>query len=182
MVYTGKGSSQAIARYLMYDGKTSITGWGTPYAQMINGTEALLFHPGVTKNDTLNVYVDELFRSGYFTYYKEITEYDIKMYQFRLPKEELQKAHQDKGFNMNGPDGVLNLTAVFPLSKYMTIDIIIDILSDVPIFVSKPHFLDADEYYSNDINGPASIREKHDSFLNVEPVRAHTHYESYLFI
>ena len=37
--------------------------------------------------------------------------------------------------------------------------------------MSKPHFLDADEYYSNDINGPSSNRDKHDSFLNVEPVR-----------
>lgn len=50
-----------------------------------------------------------------------------------------------------------------------------DLLSflDVPIFVSKPHFLDADEYYNNDINGPSSDRNKHDSFLNVEPVRTH---------
>ncbi|XP_011408057.2 PREDICTED: lysosome membrane protein 2-like [Amphimedon queenslandica] len=156
MVYTGKGSPQTTAQYLMYDGKTSITGWGTPYAQMINGTEALLFHPGVSRTDVLDVYVDELFRSGYFTYYKDITEFDIKMYQFRLPQTELQKAYQDKGFYMNGPDGVLNLTAVFPLN--------------VPIFVSKPHFLDADEYYTNDINGPPSNRDKHDSFLNVEPI------------
>lgn len=37
--------------------------------------------------------------------------------------------------------------------------------------MSKPHFLDANEYYSNDINGPSSNRDKHDSFLNVEPVR-----------
>ena len=52
-------------------------------------------------------------------------------------------------------------------------DIIVIILKflDVPIFVSKPHFLDADKYYSNDINGPSSNRDKHDSFLNVEPVR-----------
>ena len=52
-------------------------------------------------------------------------------------------------------------------------DIIVIILKflDVPIFVSKPHFLDANEYYSNDINGPSSNRDKHDSFLNVEPVR-----------
>lgn len=119
MVYTGKHSSQSTAQYIMYDGKTSITGWGTPYAQMINGTEALLFHPGVEKSDILDVYVDELFRSGYFTYYEDITEYGVDMYQFRLPQEELQKAHQDAGFYMNGPDGVLNLTAVFPLSKWI---------------------------------------------------------------
>ena len=77
------------------------------------------FHPGVEKSDILDVYVDELFRSGYFTYYDDITEYGVDMYQFRLPQEELQKAHQDAGFYMNGPDGVLNLTAVFPLSKWI---------------------------------------------------------------
>lgn len=117
MVYTGKDSPKMTAKYIMYDGKVSQTGWGSPYAQMINGTEALLFHPGVKRSDVLEVYVDELFRSGYFTHYQDVNEFGIDMYQFRLPAEELSNKTQDKGFHMNGPSGVLNLTAVFPLSK-----------------------------------------------------------------
>ena len=117
MVFTGKGASRLTARYIMYNGKTSITNWGTPFASMINGTEAILFHPGVKKTDVLEGYVDELFRSGYFTFKNEVSDYGIKMYKFILPKEELNASTQDPGFHMNGPDGVLNLTAVFPLSE-----------------------------------------------------------------
>ena len=117
MVYTGKGYSRFTAKYIMYNGKTSIDGWGSPYAKMINGTEALLFHPGVDRSEELEIYVDELFRSGYFSYVEDVVEYGIVLYKFILPQKELNGATQDKGFYMNGPDGVLNLTAVFPLSK-----------------------------------------------------------------
>ena len=117
MVFTGKGASRLTARYIMYNGQTSITKWGTPFAGMINGTEAILFHPGVEKTDVLEGYVDELFRSGYFTFKEEVVEYGIKMYKFIIPKEELNASTQDRGFNLHGPSGVLNLTAVFPLSE-----------------------------------------------------------------
>ena len=118
MVYTGRYNSKDTARFLMYNGQTGMEGWGTPYANMINGTEALLFHPGVDSNDRLDLFVSELFRSGYFSYYQEVEEYGVKMYQYRLPKELLSNKTTDPGFNMNGPDGVLNLTAVYPLSKF----------------------------------------------------------------
>lgn len=121
MVYTGKGSSHLTAKYIMYDGKTSVSGWGSPYAGMINGTEALLFHPGVDKSERLEIYVSELFRSGYFSFKEETSEYGIDMYKFVLPKEELNGSSQDRGFFMNGPEGVLNLTAVFPLSEEILI-------------------------------------------------------------
>ena len=94
-----------------------MTNWGTPYAGMINGTEGTLFHPGVSRNDTLYVFVDQLFRSGYFTYQKDVEQYGIQLYRFVLPPEELKNSTQDPGFYPYGLNGVLNLTAVFPLSE-----------------------------------------------------------------
>ena len=42
---------------------------------------------------------------------------------------------------------------------------------DVPIFVSKPHFLDADESYRENVSGLSNPDPKiHDSYLCVEPV------------
>ena len=117
MIYTGKSNLKDTARFLMWNGLTSISGWGTPTARMINGTEAIIFHPGVERDDKLEVFVSELFRSGYFSYYQDIDEYGVKMYQFRLPIEELRRNNTEKGFFMNSPDGVLNLTAVYPLSE-----------------------------------------------------------------
>ena len=64
MVYTGKYDSRDTARYLMWNGQFSISGFRTPYATMLNGTEALLFHPGIKCDEHLEVLLG--FLSGYF--------------------------------------------------------------------------------------------------------------------
>lgn len=117
MVFTGKGNPANTARFIMWNKETSVANWGTPYAGMINGTEGTLFHPGVSRNDTLYVFVDQLFRSGFFTYQKDVEQFGIKLYRFVLPADELLNTTQDPGFYPYGRDGVLNLTAVFPLSE-----------------------------------------------------------------
>ena len=43
-------------------------------------------------------------------------------------------------------------------------------LLDAPVFASKPHFLDADSAFLNNVTGLSPNREKHDSYLDVEPV------------
>ena len=43
-------------------------------------------------------------------------------------------------------------------------------MSDTPIFVSKPRFLDADHVYLENITIPEPNSTLHDSFLCVEPV------------
>lgn len=121
MVWTGKNDLGLIARYLMWNGSMDIDKWGSPYAGMLNGTEGLLFSPRVDKNDTLYVFVDQLFRAGYFKFSTEEELYGIKTLKFTLPKDELASHNQDPGFSANGPDGVLNLTAVFPMSELQCI-------------------------------------------------------------
>ena len=69
---------------------------------------------------------------------------------------ELSNKSQDPGFYFDGPSGVLNLTAVYP--------------QHVPIFASKPHFLDGDPGYVANVTGLHPNRSLHDSFLNVEPL------------
>ena len=61
-----------------------------------------------------------------------------------------------QGFFANGPDGVLNLTAVYP--------------ENLPFFISKPHFLDADPGYRENVSGMHPNRSKHDSFLDIDPL------------
>ena len=78
------------------------------------------------------------------------------MYNFCLPKEELLNTTADPGFFANGPSGVLNITAVAP--------------GHVPLFVSKPHFLDADPDYLANVSGLHPNRAEHDSYVGVEPI------------
>ena len=61
-----------------------------------------------------------LSRSGYFTYDRDETVFGIPVYRFVIPKEELLNKTLNPAnvkYWMDGPSGVLNLTAVFPLSE-----------------------------------------------------------------
>ncbi len=67
---------------------------------------------------------------------------------------------QDPGFYPNGPSGVLNISCV--------------VQANVPLFVSKPHFLDADPDYLKNISGLHPDRAEHDSYVGVEPITGNT--------
>ena len=95
-------------------------------------------------------------RSGYFTYKEDIKLYGVTAYRYVLPEDELISANQDPGFYPYGPNGVLNLTAVFT--------------QNAPVFASKPHFLDAYPGYVDNVTGLYPNRDLHDSYLDVEPI------------
>ena len=61
-VLTGINDTQLVGQYVEWNNQTEISGWGTPTARMINGTGGFLFHPGVTREENLTVFVDELYR------------------------------------------------------------------------------------------------------------------------
>ena len=46
--------------------------------------------------------------------------------------------------------------------------------TDMPVFVSKPHFLDADKSYLEGVNGLNPVRKLDDAYLEVEPVSCET--------
>lgn len=158
-VYTGKGDISRVGQYVKWNGHTEIFehgGWGTYTAKMINGTGGFLFAPDVKRHHNLTAFISELYRSGYFSYKEDVNLYGVTAYRYVLPEDELISANQDPGFYPNGPNGVLNLTAVFT--------------QNAPVFASKPHFLDADPGYVNNVTGLYPNRELHDSYLDVEPI------------
>ena len=156
-MYTGVDDLSKVAQYIEWNGNTSMSGWGNPYAAMINGTGGYSFHPGVTRDETLLVFIDELFRSGYFNYCCDMIDHGIRLYKFVLPPEELRNTTQAAaGFPGDSPNGVLNLSPVVP--------------ANVPLFASKPHFLHADPCFLDGVKGLHPDPVIHDSYLAVEPI------------
>lgn len=155
-VYTGANETRLVGTFKQWNDHYSISGWGTKYAREIRGTGGFSFHPGVSRKEKLVAFINELYRSGYFSYEEDSQISGITLYKYQLPKEELLNTSQDPGFYANGPSGVLNLTAVVP--------------SNVPLFVSKPHFLDADPAYLGNVSGLKPDRAKHDSYVSAEPI------------
>jgi len=55
------------------------------------GTDGSIFAPFVTSDRTLRIFSEELCRSLYLTYQKDIEQHGIPGYRFSLPKELLQR-------------------------------------------------------------------------------------------
>ena len=155
-VFTGKGDPTLVARYTHWHEMMELPYWGSPAANAINGTEGYLFHPNVQKDEKLYAYIDNLFRSGYFTFNNTATVEDIDVLRFVIPGYELLNSTTNPNnvpFFMDGPGGMMNMSALNPLHP--------------PIFMSKPHFLDAPQYIIDSVVGLQPVRTKHDSYLDL---------------
>lgn len=156
MVYTGVNDSSLVSKYIQWNNHTEMA-WANHFAAMINGTGGFSFHPGITREERLEVFIDEIFRSGYFTYDSDILDHGIRLYKFMLPDDELLNSTQAAaGFPSNNPNGVMNMSAVVP--------------GHVPLFASKPHFLHADPAFRENVTGMHPDPSIHDSFIGVEPM------------
>lgn len=99
------------------------------------------------------------YRSYYLNYYKDDVFNDVNVYTFRLPQNIFDNATlnpENEGF-FEGEylgNGVQNISKCY----------------NGPGFISKPHFLDADQKFLNDVRGLSPDREKHEFRLYFEPV------------
>jgi len=135
--------------------------WGSARANQISGTDASQFKRPFKSSEAV-VFVDDLFQSrntssrGADGHLEEVELKGIPVHRYRLRKEDLLNSTNNPGnadFFMNGPDGLLNLSSAL----------------GVPIFMSKPHYLDAEPKIGESIEGLHPSVEAHDTFLDVEP-------------
>ena len=73
--------------------------------------------------------------------------------------------------------GMFNLTANMPMGTqtytihwWLYEDIILMMYVGMPVFSSKPHCLDCDPEYFKNVSGFQPDRQKHDSWIGIEPV------------
>ena len=121
------------------------------------------------KDERLYVFVDSMCRSIYFEAEEEEAKLGpIDTWKFTLPKEVFQgvKNNPDNaGFCPEGHldcqlGGVLNLTSCYKETYDMT----------VPILMSKPHLLDADDSFHAVLQGLSPAESLHGTRLYIEPV------------
>jgi len=165
-IYTGADPDQYVTRsYTTYQGNQYAISnapdggmiWGTVDANRIRGTDGTQFAPGVNRA-YLSAYVSELQREVPLQYMFDYTFKDITLRRHVLPTIFMQNAStypNNAVYYAFGPSGSLNLTRGYYGAE---------------IFITKPHFLDADPILLNGVNGlspPDS--DKHDTTIDVEP-------------
>eukprot|EP00051_Salpingoeca_urceolata_P028657 m.487773 g.487773 ORF g.487773 m.487773 type:complete len:560 (+) comp25243_c0_seq1:101-1780(+) len=170
IVYTGKGNLRNLLAFRQWAGYDRVmdvwTGCndddvhGGLYryqANMINGTEGLQFHPFLKRGEVLDVFTDSLFRSSRLLHTGDANHEGISCHRYTIAPEGLMNSTQfppNCAFHNDFLSGTLNMSHI----------------TGAPIFASKPHFLDADPNFLENVTGIApAIRAQHDTFLNLEP-------------
>lgn len=136
---------------------------------MINGTDGTMFPPFIKKEDTLYMYAPEICRSVSLVYDSDVEYEGIPGYKFVLTKDIFDT--QDK-YPLNEcfcPDVKEPLVQDCPVNG---LGRLLSCKADVPIAISKPHFLDAggDVEMNARVWGLSPVRERHEAYVEVEPV------------
>jgi hypothetical protein len=139
------------------ESKGYILVFASDYANRIAGTDANQF--GAPANsDKLQVYINDIYRTSYVKYEKDVTDWHgVTLRRYVVQNKDAQNITENPSlavqYNQLGPSGLQNLTTVATL----------------PLFLSKPHFLDAEPSLLAAVVGLSPNREIHDTTLDIEP-------------
>lgn len=115
-------------------------------------------------------------------FFKYFYKKGINLLRYKIPIEGLENATNyppNKDFYQFGHNGIQNLTNCEKGNNIKKI--ILNIFKGVPIFISKPHFLDGPWYQKRviGINPNSSI---HNTFLDIEPVYKYSFFLYYYLL
>uniref|UniRef100_UPI00359009B7 platelet glycoprotein 4 n=1 Tax=Myxine glutinosa TaxID=7769 RepID=UPI00359009B7 len=164
-IYTGEKDLNNVGVINKWAGKKSITYWNDTYCDMINGTEATSFPPFVKKYQTLYFFSSDICRSIFAKYHSTKFIKKIRALSFVVPEESMAAAQ-------TYPDNYCFCKNSEAFLKNCTKAGVLDLTpcKGVPMFMSLPHFLFADEEYRRDVEGMHPNFEEHKTHLDIEPL------------
>ena len=126
----------------------------------LRGSGGEFFPPKPPLDEPIYLFTPDMCRSIPFDYEKSINHHGIKGRRYTAGSRALDNGtlyDEKKCFATNEemPSGLINITAC----NY-----------DFPMFMSFPHFYGSDESYSDAVEGLQPEKEKHESFITLEPV------------
>ncbi|XP_003387595.1 PREDICTED: lysosome membrane protein 2-like [Amphimedon queenslandica] len=159
-IYTGHDDISKLGQFIQWNNLTNLGIWPGDTANKINGTEGLVFRPGLKEGDSLFAFVDDTVRSFPLEYNGSIDIKGLPAFRYALPMEVFDSAFKNEDNARWGswcPDGLIYLGVIQTPS--------------VPVFGSKARFLDCEPEQTRDqVDGMlVPHREMHDTFINVHP-------------
>ncbi|KAJ6657480.1 hypothetical protein lerEdw1_002415 [Lerista edwardsae] len=159
---SGEKNYMDFTRIVKWRGKETVNFWSTPYANMINGTDGTSFHPLLSTDEVLYVFVSDFCRSIYMHFQKYTTVEGIPAYRFSPTSMLFANATVNPdniGFCVPAGHclgaGLLNVSAC---------------RQGAPIFLSSPHFYMCAEKYVKAIDGMHPNARDHETFLDINPL------------
>lgn len=127
----------------------------------LKGSAGEFFHPEPSINEPIYVFCPELCRSIPYEYQQNIKLHGINGQRFVASAKAFDNGSLYKENECFASDEVLH-SGLINISMCNF---------DVPVFISQPHFFEADEAYLAAVEGLSPIKEDHETYVSVEPVK-----------
>jgi scavenger receptor class B, member 1 len=159
-VNTGVDDIYRLGQIEKYDNLTEFP-YHTDDCRKLRGSAGEFFSPEPTKDDPIYLFTPNMCRAIAYEYEKDISLHGVMGYRFSAGAKALDngtlyasnQCFATKGEEM--PSGVMNISAC----NY-----------GHPMFMSFPHFYGADSSYLEAVDGLSPDKEKHQTFITLEPV------------
>lgn len=129
--------------------------FATDYANRIQGTDGNMFGRPV-RSKKLQLFISDIYRSAYLAEEGEIDWHGITLKKYGLQNKDLQNSTmnpENVQYYAFGYNGVENATKA----------------SNIPVFISFPHFLYADVQLQEAVKGLHPNEDLHSTYLSIEP-------------
>ncbi|XP_034048401.1 scavenger receptor class B member 1 isoform X2 [Thalassophryne amazonica] len=156
-VFTGKDDIRNVHKVDSWEGLTELNFWKSPQCNMINGTAGQMWPPFITKETTLSFYSPDACRSLELVYQRPGVFKGIPLYRYVAPKTMFANGTDyapNEGFCPCRQSGLLNVSSCRHNS---------------PVFLSNPHFYDADPVLLEYVHGLHPSEEEHGLFIDIHP-------------
>uniref|UniRef100_A0AAQ6A284 Scavenger receptor class B member 1 n=1 Tax=Amphiprion ocellaris TaxID=80972 RepID=A0AAQ6A284_AMPOC len=156
-IFTGKDDIRNVHKVDSWNGLTELNYWRTPQCNMINGTAGQMWPPFMTKESTLPFYSPDACRSMELVYQRPGEMHGIPLYRYVAPKTLFANGTDytpNEGFCPCRQSGLLNVSSCRHNS---------------PVFISHPHFFNADPVLLDYVHGLHPNEEEHGLFIDIHP-------------
>ncbi|XP_011380204.1 scavenger receptor class B member 1 [Pteropus vampyrus] len=157
-VFTGIKNFSRIHLVDKWNGVSKVNYWHSDQCNMINGTSGQMWAPFMTPESSLEFYSPEACRSMKLIYEEEGTFEGIPTYRFKAPNTLFANGTvypPNEGFCPCLESGIQNVSTC---------------RFNAPLFLSHPHFYNADPVLAEAVLGLNPNEKDHSLFLDIHPV------------
>ncbi|KAJ8339526.1 hypothetical protein SKAU_G00363120 [Synaphobranchus kaupii] len=157
-VFTGQDDIRKVHKVDSWNGLKEVNYWNSKQCNMINGTAGQMWPPFMTTESTLPFYSPDACRSMELVFERPGMMEGIPVYRFVAPTTLFANGSvypPNEGFCPCRQSGLLNVSSCRQHS---------------PVFISHPHFYNADPVLRNFVLGLDPTEHDHGLFIDIHPV------------
>ena len=168
-MYTGEGNPYNLSKISLFNGKSHLNFWKTDECNLVQGSDGATFNPYIQATDTLYFFNDQLCRSIPMQYSGEtVFSRHLPAYRF-VPRSDVFKSAKsvpaNECFCADADLCDMLGDGLFGISRCQF---------DAPVVLSWPHFMHAEERFSEAVEGLRPDAKKHAFYFDIQPTTGTT--------